>query len=123
MPDILSRVPGMVLSAARTVFPEIPLWIIDMWGPLHLPIGIVLSSLMLAILWEPLNRVRIFLLSLLGQVSHLVLDLAQLHISGGYALGFPLSNRPYELGLYGTEASIWIAPILLLVVYRHWKSG
>ena len=122
MPDILSRVPSMVLSFLRGFEPRIPLWLIDMWGPLHLPAGMLISSLMLAMLWRDSFRMRIFWLSLLGQASHLLIDVGQSHIAGGYALGFPIWNRPVELGLYGTEASVWLAPILLLWAYRHWKS-
>ena len=122
MPDILSRVPAMIFSFVRSHEPELPMWLIDMWGPLHLPAGMVISSLMLSMLWTDSLRMRIFGLSLLGQFSHLLIDMGQHHVAGGYALGFPIWNTPFELGIYGTESSVWIAPILLLWAYRHWRS-
>ena len=121
MPDVLSRVPSMVLSHLRTLEPAIPLWAIDMWGPLHLPVGMCISSAILASLWAKGLWWRIFWLSLMGQASHLIIDLGQDHVTGGYALGFPIWNTPVELGWYGTEASVWLAPILLLAVVTHWR--
>ena len=121
MPDILSRVPSMVLSYSRTIYPSIPLWVVDIWGPLHLPVGMCISSAILAVCWTKALYARVFWLSLLGQFSHLLFDVGQAHITGGYALGFPFWNTPIELGWYSTEASVWIAPILLLFSVRHWK--
>jgi hypothetical protein len=121
LPDVLSRVPSMVFAFLRTHLSFIPIDLLYIWSPLHFPVGVLLSSLIFAMLWEPEKRRHFFGACLLGQISHLLIDLGQHHISGGYPLGFPVWNTPIEFGLYGTEASIWIAPILLIAVWSHLK--
>lgn len=114
-PDLLGQVPGLALIRARFYLPWIPEPLVYLWSPLHLPVGMVLMSYALAHLFEPAWRARAFRGLLGGGLLHLGVDLLQSHFGVGYMLFFPLSRWDWELGLIGSEDTVRIAPVLVVV--------
>ena len=126
LPD-LSRVPAMVLTRLRYDFPQIPEWACYIWGPLHVPIGILLQSYLVALLFAEAERPVAFRNLFGGGMLHLAVDLFQFHFGMGYMLLFPVSTWDFELGLIGSEATVPVVPILLpLTIFlarkRWWKA-
>jgi hypothetical protein len=113
LPDLLSRVPSMGLTALRAVLPAVPEWLIYVWGPLHMPAGILLAAYVCAFAF-PEGRRRVVFLNLLGGgVLHLLVDMLQRHFGVGYLLLFPFSGWDFELGWIGSEDTVRIVPILV----------
>jgi len=114
-PDLLSRVPSMGLTQLGLWGLPIPAALVHSFEPLHLPAGMVLFSALLAMLFRVEDRGGVLANFLGGMFLHLALDLAQDHHGVGYVLGFPLVQRPLELGLISSEATVCWAPVLLLI--------
>ena len=90
------------------------------WVPMHLPVGMLVLSFSLCLLF-PAPRRRIVFANLLGGMAlHLGLDLLQDHQGVGYQLLFPLWDRPLELGIFGSEDSVLVAPVLALLALGAW---
>lgn len=122
LPDLLGRVPaiGFTRLHDRLGLP-IPQGLMTGWLPLHLPLGMLLSSGALAFLFPEQGRGRVFRALLGGQILHLAVDLLQHHFSGGYALFYPLSLWSCELGLLGSEDTVFLAPALVLLTAWVWR--
>ncbi|MFT5686485.1 MAG: hypothetical protein ACI8RZ_007441 [Myxococcota bacterium] len=122
LPDLLSRLPSMVCSAARVVV-EVPSLLIYGWDPLHTPAGMLLSSYAISLLFTADQRRGVFLNLLGGMLLHMAVDLLQSHLGVGYPLLFPFSTRAFELGLIGSEATVPLAiPLAALAVFV-WRRG
>ncbi len=120
LPDLLSRGPAILLTAVHTHVHPLPPALLYCWGPLHLPMGILLWCLLLAMLFPESQR-RAALANLLGGGAlHVVLDLAQRHVGLGYPLLVPFSGRDFELGLIGSEATVPWAPVVALCTVALW---
>ena len=64
------------------------------------------------------QKERLFLITgcLIGMIIHLLLDLFQINLGGGYYMPFfPLSFHRVTFGLYETEASIFWLPVTILL--------
>ncbi|RME22072.1 MAG: hypothetical protein D6798_16680 [Deltaproteobacteria bacterium] len=122
LPDLLARLPAelFTLAAARGAF--VPPLLLHGWGPFHIPAGMVLTSLMLALLFPPAAQRAVFGNLLSGMLLHLAIDLLQSHAGAGYLLLFPLSTRPFELGWIGSEATVVVAPLLVVVTAFAWRD-
>ena len=55
-PDLLSRVPSMGLTWLRWGVPGIPEWAVYLWGPLHMPTGMLALSFLLSFLFHKYRR-------------------------------------------------------------------
>lgn len=121
LPDLLGRVPSMALTEARWRLPLIPEWLVYVWAPLHMPVGILVGGY-LASFWLPEDgRGAAFRTLVGGGLLHLAVDLLQRHFGVGYLLLFPFSLWDYELGWIGSEDTVRIVPVLLpLTVLAGW---
>ncbi len=121
IPDLLARLPPIGLTRLHDrLGVDVPEALIYGWMPLHLPAGMLLSSALLALLFPMDARRGVFRALLGGQLLHLGVDLLQHHVTGGYALLYPLSLRGVELGLLGSEDTVVLAPLLALVTGWVW---
>lgn len=123
LPDLLGRVPSMGLTTLRWSLPWIPEWTVYLWAPLHMPIGMLLSSFVLSFLFPEVGRRVVFLNLLGGGLLHLAVDLLQRHFGVGYLLFFPLSDWDFELGWIGSEDTVRIVPVLvpLTLAVAWWR--
>jgi hypothetical protein len=124
LPDLLSRLPSMIFSAAR-VLVEVPPLLIYGFDPLHTPVGMLLSAYAISLLFVAEQRRGVFCNLLAGMLLHMAVDLLQSHLGVGYPLLFPFSTRSFELGLIGSEATVPLAIPLALVagVVWRWRGG
>ncbi len=113
LPDLLGRVPAMGLLVASWQFPQIPSWTIYFWSVFHMPVGIALTSVIVAQCWRAGERAGAFRQLLGGGMLHVAVDLLQTHLGVGYLLLFPFSTWDYEMGLIGSEDTVKIVPVLL----------
>ena len=113
LPDLLGRVPSMGLTWLRWSAPWIPEWLVYVWGPLHMPIGIAIAAYTCAFVFPEANR-RASAWNLLGGgMLHMGVDLLQHHFGVGYLLLFPFSWWDYEVGCIGSEDTVKIVPVLV----------
>lgn len=87
---------------------------------LHTPIGSVIMSLLIGLIFLKDNvwkRGTLFLM--IGAIIHLILDVLLKHINGGHYLLFPFSLRLFELDLFWPEsfAFLMIALIFWGITY------
>jgi hypothetical protein len=125
LPDLLGRVPGMGLTWLRWSIPAIPEWLLYVWSPLHLPVGIILASYVVSFVF-PEDRRRVAFLNLLGGgLLHLAVDVVQRHFGMGYLLLFPYTGWHFELGWISSEDTVRIVPVLLPVTLAvmWWRRG
>ena len=120
MPDVLARVPSMGCSAARA-FIDVPNILLYGWDPLHMPLGMLLSSYGISLLFVAEQRVGIFWNLLGGMLLHLGIDLLQSHLGVGYPLLFPFATKSFELGLIGSEATVPLAVPLAMLAVLVWR--
>jgi len=116
LPDVVSRVPSIALTSLRDQGLPVPPALLVGWEPLHMPVGMVVLSALLAVLFAPEGRGRAFRNLLGGMGLHLLVDLLQDHMGVGYLLGFPLRLPSVELGLIGPEATVLVVPVLAVAV-------
>lgn len=123
LPDLLARVPPIGLTRLHDrLGVDVPEPLIYGWLPLHLPLGMALSSVLAACLFPAEQRRGVFGALLGGQLLHLAVDLLQHHFTGGYALLYPLSMWSFELGLLGSEDTVFLAPILVVLTALVWRK-
>lgn len=120
-PDVLGRVPPMGLTVLRWSVPAIPEWAIYMFGPLHMPVGILLSAYALSFLFAPPLRGAAFRNLLGGGILHIAVDLVQRHLGVGYMLLFPFSTWDFEFGWIGSEDTVYAAPFLVPITILVWR--
>lgn len=117
LPDILSR-PFYIL------FPATRDWVILY----HQPIGLILVSSLLALIFDPAIRKRAWINLTAGGILHFILDSLQKQIISGVAWLWPFSWRVYGYGLM--EAGdilhyipLWIILIIIMEVgFYLWKK-
>jgi hypothetical protein len=124
-PDLLSRVPSTALTFLRWQLPWIPEWTIYLWGPLHMPVGIVLGSAMLAYLFAEAERPAAFRALVGGGLLHLALDVLQRHLGVGYLLLYPFSTWDWEAAVIGSEDTVRALPVVLplTAAASWWRWG
>lgn len=110
MPDVCGRVFGMGMSK----IPGVPDLLIYAPGVVHMPLGMLAFSLLVALAFRADQRLAVWANLLAGALLHLCVDLLQHHVGTGYPLLFPFSDWHWELGLISSEATIpWSIPVLL----------
>jgi hypothetical protein len=127
LPDLLGRVPSMVLTELRWSWTWIPEWAIYVWAPLHMPLGIVVGGWVCAFLFPEAGRAKVCRNLVGGGLLHMLVDTLQSHYGVGYLLLFPFSSWDFEFGLIGSEDTVRIAPFLLpmtaLACWLRWRKG
>jgi hypothetical protein len=123
LPDLLSRAPSTVLGMVHSHLHPLPSFILYCWNPLHLPAGILLYSLLLALLFPQEQRRAALGALLLGGGLHVGIDLCQRHVGLGYPLLVPFSSRDFELGLMGSEATVPWAPVVAASTLLLWGTA
>lgn len=125
LPDLLGRVPSMALTTLRWSVPAIPEWTIYVWGPLHMPFGILVASILVAQAFRDGERRSAAAQLTGGGLVHMAVDLLQSHLGAGYLLLFPFSLWDFELGLIGSEDTVRIVPLLVpltaLACVARWR--
>lgn len=105
LPDLLTR-PFYILLPQTY-------WLVT---PLHTPVGIVIVSWMIAVLFRVEARRQIFMALVLGAFLHFALDAMQRHLVAGYFWLWPFSWWTTERGLFWPEESLMIAPVLAATI-------
>lgn len=100
LPDVLTR-PFSIL------FPSLAWFVM----PLHTPVGLLLVCALVSHLIPQKNRRSVFYNLLGGAALHLLLDLFQKHIGGGYYMFFPFSWWSFEFGFIWPETSLYLLPL------------
>ena len=102
LPDILTR--PVYITFPSTV------WFVM---PLHTPLGLLLVCTFISRCVSPPQRQQVFNHLAVGAALHLLLDICQKHMGGGYALLFPFSWSSFEIGLVWPETSLYLTPLWL----------
>lgn len=125
LPDFLGRVPPMGLTVLRWELPWIPEWAVYLWGPLHMPLGIVIWAWLFGFLFPVERRPEAVAALAGGGLLHMAVDLLQHHFGVGYLLFFPFSTWDFEFGVIGSETTVLIVPGLLpltaLAAWARWR--
>lgn len=118
LPDLLTRPIYILLPQTY--------WLVM---PLHTPLGILIVNWMMAILFHPDDRRRIFVALAGGAILHFALDALQRHLIAGYFWLWPFSWWTTERGLFWPEDSLLVAPTLAVLVavleialYFKWRT-
>jgi len=129
LPDLLGRAPAMAIDLIYRFFDSNPSpYLAFGLDALHSPIPFTLACLFIGLWWPLEHRIMVFRNLLVGGWLHMLIDLPQHHIDGGYRLLFPISWWSWELQWIGTEASLRVAPLLAafagLVELRYrWRQS
>jgi hypothetical protein len=121
LPDLLSRLPSMFFAEVDRRVHPLPTLLQFGWEPFHLPVGMLLASMGLALLFPEAHRRQVLAALLGGMALHLGLDLLQDHLGQGYLLGFPFIRGSFELGWIGSEATVPWAPLLVAIAAWSWR--
>lgn len=126
LPDLGGRVLPLGLDALEQRGAPVPEWALWPWPILHEPVGALLVSALVATTFVAGQRRAAFGVLALGVASHLLLDVLQDHHGRGYLLLAPLSTRRFELGWIDSEATVAVAPTLLVATlgvaaWRAWR--
>jgi len=121
LPD-LTRINLILDSALIENYLGIPF----SWTPLHTTGGVLIVILIITVFIPKNLSKRVFLLLVLGAVSHLVLDLLLINASGrSYAVLWPLTHyHPPTPGLYlSTDIfPVFVAGAAALIAYKIKKD-
>ena len=121
LPDLTGRVPTIALVAFQsTTGLELPKELLYPSQVLHMPIGILLLSVIVSRVFVPEQQRAALAWLIGGGALHLALDVLQDHHGFGYMLGYPLSRETFELGCIGSEATVPWAPVFALVTLGAW---
>ena len=120
MPDLLTRVPAIMAGEIDAKLVTLPRLLIYGWEPMHQPAGMAVAAVALSLLFEPAWRARVFVALYGGMLLHLLMDMFQFHEGAGHMLFFPVTTRSYEIGLVGSEASVFVALPLALAAGLAW---
>lgn len=118
LPDVLTRVPYMVLGYVGDSFASYN----DFFHSLHSPFPLLLVCLIISYLFAEEIRVKVFFGLLVGAGTHLFLDMMQRTIIGlgyqklpiaEYSWLFPFSWHSFQIGLFWPEDSLYAVPVLV----------
>jgi hypothetical protein len=124
-PDLLSRVPSTALMVLHARVSWVPEGAIYLWGPLHMPFGIVLGAFLLAYAFPLAERPAAMRALTGGGLLHLALDVLQRHLGEGYLLLYPFSTWDWEAGMMSSEATVTALPVVLplTLAAAWWRWG
>lgn len=107
-----SVVPDVFTRPFYIIWPATYWWTM----PLHTPAGIAVLCWTLAQFFAAEVRGKVLAAFIAGAMLHLLLDLFQRHVAGGYYLFFPFSMRATRAGLWWPEDSLDFLPVLIGIV-------
>lgn len=122
LPDLLGRGPELVFTQLYVLVPAIPVWTSQVFGPLHLPVGILITSALLAPRFARPPPPVAFGELMLGGLLHLGLDLLQSHLGVGYILLFPFSTETWAPGRFSRDGTVPFVPLLLVLTALVWRQ-
>lgn len=122
LPDVLGRAPRILLHMFTPKDWTVSPVVMELWNVAHTPIPFVVLMAAVAFLWPEKKRLKVFANLSLGGLVHIAVDVTQWHIEGNvYRLLWPISEKGYELGWVGTEASLsWIPYLIPLALGGEW---
>lgn len=120
LPDLAGRVPVIVLGALINHGVPLPELLPFAFGVLHMPLGMVPLTLLLALLFKDRERVVVWANLTAGCFLHLGVDVLQRHVGTGYPLLFPFTQWHWELGWISSEATVPVAPVLAVASVVLW---
>lgn len=121
LPDLAARGGRTVLKIwANAAGSDYPMnWMTGV-GVFHEPAGYAVLCLWMVYLFPRPERELIFSNLLGGGLFHYFLDIFQYHITPGYMPFAPCSSFTFELGLVGTETSLYLVPLWVSVAGLIW---
>ncbi len=122
VPDLAARLPAVGLGMIRRAGAPIPGSADAVFEVCHMPVGIVLTSILLGTLVHPDQRRSATTALVLGGALHMAMDVLQNHFGNGYYMCFPFSVSRWELGWIGSEATVPLAPWFASVTAVLWAS-
>jgi hypothetical protein len=105
LPDLLSR-PWYIL------FSPVHDWVVAF----HTPFGMLLTSGLLALLFERSLRGKVFLWLMLGVLLHFGIDCLQKQVTGNNFWLFPFSWRNFGYGLFWAGEAVAFMPVWIVLV-------
>jgi len=127
---------GLVIFSFGALLPDIVSRPLHIFWPrtfpvaqaLHSPAVIFLICWLISLFFRVDQRKNIFLLLIGGSILHLLMDMLQKHIAGGYLWFFPFSCQGFSFGFLSPEGSLSFLPLTLLLVmlvylFSQKKSG
>ena len=104
--------PDLLKGFSRWFTPEYG-WL---FYPTHSPIFMLIIFYTISMLFHQKERLFLITGCLIGMIIHLLLDLFQINLGGGYYMPyFPLSFQRVSFGLFETETSIFWLPVTILL--------
>lgn len=104
--------PDLLKGLTRWLPPE-ERWL---FYPTHSPIFMLVFFYTISMLFHHKERLTLITGCLIGMVIHLLLDLFQINLGGGYYMPFfPLSFQTVTFDFYKPEASIYWLPLIIFV--------
>ena len=104
--------PDLLKGFSRWFSPEYG-WL---FYPTHSPIFMLILFYTISMLFHQKERLFLIRGCLIGMIIHLLLDLFQINLGGGYYMPyFPLSFQRVSFGLFETETSIFWLPVTILL--------
>ena len=110
LPDLLGRVPGYAAPYLQKVGLDLGEVLVDGSGFLHLPLGLLPATVLVAWLANRGERFSVWWPLVVGSGLHLFLDSLQIHWGVGTMWLFPISTWEWEAGVMGSESTVWYAP-------------
>lgn len=118
LPDLVGRAPGLGIALLEHALGQDMPYVITLgFDAVHMPFPFTVFCLFVAWCLPERGRRVIFYNLLLGGYLHFGVDVFQKHLEGGYHLLFPFTWWDWELGLIGSEESLYVAgPLALLAL-------
>ena len=105
--------PDLLKGFSRWFSPEYG-WL---FYPTHSPIFMLIFFYTISMLFHQKERLFLITGCLIGMTIHLLLDLFQINLGGGYYMPYyPLSFQRVSFGLFETETSIFWLPVTILLI-------
>ena len=120
LPDMLSRVPSMLIERAIVAGAPLPIWAPHPFSVIHQPLGAAATCVLVATLFREDDRRAVLGWLLGGAALHFFADVLQFHHGVGYHLFYPLSTDRFELGWIGSESTVPLAPWLAVLTALAW---
>ena len=105
--------PDLLKGFSRWFSPEYG-WL---FYPTHSPIFMLIFFYTISMAFHQKERLFLITGCLIGMTIHLLLDLFQINLGGGYYMPYyPLSFQRVSFGLFETETSIFWLPVTILLI-------
>jgi len=118
LPDVFTRIPGIVLQE----FLHLPIY--HFFSAFHTPAGLLLICYLLSFAFTQQERKLTFFYLFFGAMLHFFIDLMQRQFHEGiYMPYFPLRFKTIQWGWFDINASVYLFPLLFVLVIWIWKKG